>query len=146
VRAGAALASLGALLALVAGIGRTSLAMARESDLPSWLAAVHPRYRVPHHAEVALAVVVSLLVLATDLRGVLGFSSFGVLLYYAIANASAFTQPASDRRWPRALQVAGVAGCLVLALSLPGGSVLAGVAVLAAGLAARAVARRRMAG
>ncbi len=58
VRVGAALASLGALLALIAGIGRTSLAMARERDLPSWLAAVHPRYRVPHHAELAVAVVV----------------------------------------------------------------------------------------
>jgi APA family basic amino acid/polyamine antiporter len=38
------------------------LAMARQSDLPGWLAAVHPRYRVPHCAENALAVVVCLLV------------------------------------------------------------------------------------
>ena len=34
---GAAVASLGALLALIAGIGRTTLAMAREGDLPRWL-------------------------------------------------------------------------------------------------------------
>ena len=34
VRVGAALASLGALLALIAGIGRTSLAMARDAELP----------------------------------------------------------------------------------------------------------------
>ena len=59
VRVGAALASLGALLALIAGIGRTGLAMARHRDLPRWLAAVHPRYRVPHRAEIALAVVVA---------------------------------------------------------------------------------------
>ncbi|WP_433161997.1 APC family permease [Kribbella sp. CA-247076] len=91
VRIGAALASLGALLALIAGVGRTTLAMARNQDLPTWLAAVHPRFQVPHHAELALAVVVGVLVLTTDLRGVIGFSSFGVLLYYAIANASAFT-------------------------------------------------------
>ncbi len=99
VRVGASLASLGALLALMAGIGRTSLAMARERDLPRWLGAVHPRFRVPHHAEVLLAVVVCVLVLVTDLRGALGFSSFGVLIYYAIANVAAFTQPAADRRW-----------------------------------------------
>lgn len=91
VRAGAALASLGALLALIAGIGRTALAMARNRDLPGWLAAVHPRHRVPHHAEVAVAAVVCALVAAADLRGVIGFSSFGVLVYYAVANASAFT-------------------------------------------------------
>jgi APA family basic amino acid/polyamine antiporter len=143
VRAGAALASLGALLALMTGIGRTSLAMARERDLPERLAAVHPRYRVPHRAETALAVVVTGLVLTTDLRGALGFSSFGVLIYYAVANASAFTQPAEDRRWPRALQVIGLVGCLTLAFSLPVTSVLAGLAVLAVGLLGRVLGRRR---
>ncbi|PZS36321.1 MAG: amino acid permease [Pseudonocardiales bacterium] len=141
VRIGGAVASLGALLALIAGVGRTSLAMARNGDLPGWLAAVHPRFRVPHHAELALAVVVSVLVLTTDLRGVIGFSSFGVLLYYAIANSSAFTQPREHRRWPRALNVLGAAGCVVLALSLPAASLAAGAAVLASGLAGRLLLR-----
>ena len=50
---------------------------------------------------------VSLLVLAIDLRGAIGFSSFGVLLYYLIANLSAFTQPPGQRRFPRWLQVIG---------------------------------------
>jgi APA family basic amino acid/polyamine antiporter len=141
VRVGATLASLGALLALMTGIGRTALAMARERDLPHWLAAVHPTYRVPHRAEVALAVVVAALVLTTDLRGALGFSSFGVLIYYAVANASAFTQPATDRRWPRALQVVGLLGCLTLAFALPAPAVLVGLAVLALGVVGRAVRR-----
>jgi APA family basic amino acid/polyamine antiporter len=145
VRVGAALASLGALLALIAGIGRTSLAMARHGDLPSWLAAVHPRYRVPHHAEIALAVVTVALVATLDLRTAIGFSSFGVLIYYALANASALTQPAPDRRWPRRLNVIGIAGCLVLVATLPWQSAVAGLAVLAVGVAGRAVvlARRR---
>jgi APA family basic amino acid/polyamine antiporter len=143
VRVGAALASLGALLALIAGIGRTSLAMARHGDLPRPLAAVHPRYRVPYHAELVLAVVVGILVLTTDLRGVLGFSSFGVLVYYGIANASAFTQPAGQRRWPRALNVLGVAGCAALAVTLPVWSVVTGAAVIAAGLAGRWLVARR---
>ncbi|MDT4983575.1 MAG: basic amino acid/polyamine antiporter, family [Pseudonocardiales bacterium] len=141
VRIGGAVASLGALLALIAGIGRTSLAMARNGDLPAWLAAVHPRFRVPHHAELALAVIVSALVLTTDLRGVIGFSSFGVLVYYGIANASAFTQPPEQRRWPRALNLLGAVGCVVLALSLPAASVIAGAAILALGLAGRRILR-----
>ena len=143
VRLGAVLAGLGALLALIAGIGRTSLAMARERDLPGWLAAVHPRHQVPHHAEVALAVVVGILVLTTDLRGVIGFSSFGVLLYYAIANASAYTQPLEHRRWPKALQLLGLAGCLLLAFALPWLSVLTGTAVLILGVIGRVVVRGR---
>jgi APA family basic amino acid/polyamine antiporter len=146
VRIGAALASLGALLALMTGIGRTSLAMARERDLPRWLGAVHRRYRVPHRAEIGLAAVVTALVLTTDLRGALGFSSFGVLVYYAVANASAFTQPAQDRRWPRALQVIGLVGCLTLAFSLPASAVLTGLAVLAVGLLGRGVGRREIVG
>jgi APA family basic amino acid/polyamine antiporter len=143
VRIGAALASLGALLALIAGIGRTSLAMARNGDLPHWLAAVHPRFQVPHHAEIALASVVGVLVLTTDLRGVIGFSSFGVLLYYAIANAAAFTQPAEQRRWPRILNVLGLIGCLTLAVTLPLTSALTAAITLASALLARFALHRR---
>jgi APA family basic amino acid/polyamine antiporter len=141
---GAALASLGALLALIAGLGRTVLAMARHRDLPDWLAAVHPRYRVPHHAEVALGVVVCVLVATVDLRGVIGFSSFGVLIYYAIANASAYTLPASgEKRRRRILNVCGLAGCLLLVATLPWQSVISGLAVFAVGIIGRAVVLRR---
>jgi basic amino acid/polyamine antiporter, APA family len=137
VRVGAAAAALGALLALIAGVGRTTLAMARERDLPGWLAAVHPRFQVPHHAEIALAAAVSVLLLVVDLRGAIGFSSFGVLIYYLIANISAFTQPSQQRRYPRALQLLGAAGCLALVATLPVSAVVGGLAVFVAGLAYR---------
>ena len=143
VRAGAALASLGALLALVAGLGRTSLAMAREGDLPRWLAAVHPRFQVPHHAELAVGAVICVVIAVADLRGAIGFSSFGVLAYYLVANVSAFTQTGPDRRYPRFLQVAGAAACMVLVATLPLESVLAGLAMFALGIGYRAVRLRR---
>jgi APA family basic amino acid/polyamine antiporter len=142
VRVGAAVASLGSLLALIAGVGRTTLAMARNRDLPSGLAAVDTLRSVPVRAELAVATVVAVLVSTTDLRGAIGFSSFGVLVYYAVANASAFTQDAAHRRWPRALNVAGLAGCATLVATLPASSVVAGVCVLAAGLLGRAAFRR----
>jgi APA family basic amino acid/polyamine antiporter len=137
VRVGAALASAGALLALVAGLGRTGLAMAREGDLPRWLEAVHPRFRVPHRAELSVAAAVVVLVLTTDLRGAIGFSSFGVLLYYFVANASAYSQVSAARRFPRGLQVLGGAGCLVLVATLPWQAVDAGLVVLAVGVVLR---------
>jgi APA family basic amino acid/polyamine antiporter len=146
VRVAAATASLGALLALVAGVGRTTLAMAREGDLPRALAAVHRRYRVPHRAEAVLGGVVVVLVLTVDLRGAIGFSSFGVLVYYLVANLAASTQDRAHRRYPRALQVLGAVGCVVLAATLPRGAVLGGLAVLAAGAAWRAVRTRRAGG
>jgi basic amino acid/polyamine antiporter, APA family len=141
---GAALASLGALLALVAGLGRTVLAMARHRDLPGWLAAVHPVHRVPHHAEIAIGVVVCVLVSAVDLRGVIGFSSFGVLIYYAIANAAAVTLPATGVA-RRVCNVVGLAGCLLLVATLPWQSAVAGLAVFAVGIAGRAAVLRRRA-
>ena len=135
VRAGAAVASLGVLLSLQAGLSRTAFAMAANRDLPAALAAVHPRHRVPHRAELAVAGLVAVAVLAVDLRGAIGFSSVLVLVYYTVANAAAWTLGPAERRRPRWLAGAGVAGCLVLAASLPAASVVAGAAVLAAGVA-----------
>lgn len=139
VRIGAALAALGALLALIAGIGRTSLAMAREGDLPRPLAAIHPRTHVPHRAEILVALAVVALVSFTDLRGAIGFSSFGVLLYYFVANLAALRQRGTMRRYPRWLQVLGAVGCAVVTCTLPWQSVVTGIGVVALGCAYRAV-------
>lgn len=135
VRVGGTIAALGVLLSLLAGVSRTSFAMARRRELPGWLAAVHPRHRTPYRAELAVGLLVAAVAAFADLRGAIGFSSFAVLTYYAIANASAFTQPPEQRRWPKPLQVVGVAGCALLAFSLPrltvmGGGVLIGVGAL----------------
>lgn len=143
VRLGAVAASLGAMLALVAGVGRTTFAMGRHGDLPAWFEAVHPRHRVPHHAEVAVGAAVVVLVLLADLRGAIGFSAFGVLVYYLVANLAAYTQERAHRRYPRSLQVLGAVGCLVLATTVPVGSLLSGAAVLAVGIGYRWWVTRR---
>lgn len=147
VRAAAGIAALGSLLALIAGIGRTSLAMARDGELPHPLTRVHPRFGVPHVAELTVGAAVVVLVLVADLRGAIGFSSFGVLLYYLVANWSALTQPAAERLVPRWLSWAGAIGCVVLVVTLPVASIVAGAAVFAVGAAVRgirlAIARRR---
>lgn len=96
VRAGAALASLSVLLSLLAGVGRTSFAMARERDLPGRLDAVHPRFQVPQRAEMVIGIIVAVLAATLDLRSAIGFNSFAVLFYYAIANASAWTLAGAD--------------------------------------------------
>ncbi|MGW4930113.1 APC family permease [Agromyces sp. NPDC004153] len=150
VQVGAAIAALGALLALIAGIGRTALAMARDRELPAALAMVHPRAHVPWVAEVVVAVAIVVLVLVADLRGAIGFSSFGVLVYYLIANLSAVTQPREERRVPRWLSIAGALGCVVLVATLPVEAVVGGLVVFAVGALVRlvvlALRRRRDAG
>ncbi|MEX5305480.1 APC family permease [Kocuria sp. CPCC 205258] len=143
VTAAAALATLGALLALVAGISRTALAMARERDLPGPLGAVSQRHRVPWAAELAVAGLVVVLVLVGDVRTVIGFSSFGVLVYYALANLSALTLRQRPGWAPRAVNALGLAGCLVLAFTLPWQSVVTMLGVFAVGLAGRALVLAR---
>jgi APA family basic amino acid/polyamine antiporter len=142
-RIGAVLASLGVLLSLLAGVGRTAFSMADEGDLPRWLSAVDARRRVPHRAELLVAAAVIAIVLAADVRDAIGFSAFAVLAYYAIANASAWTLGLQERRAPRAVAVAGALGCVVIAFSLPATSVIAGAAVLLVGAACWATIVRR---
>lgn len=137
VRGAAVVAAVGALLALLLGVSRTVLAMARDRHLPSALAAVHPRFGSPHRAGLAVGAVVAVLAGLLDLRDAIGFSSFAVLLYYAITNATAYTLGGR-----RMTPVLGLAGCLVLAVSLPPASVLAGAAVVAVGAAGYLVSRR----
>ncbi|MGW1659257.1 APC family permease [Streptomyces atratus] len=143
VRVGGAVAALGSLLALILGVSRTTLAMARDRHLPHTLAAVHPRFGVPHHAELAVGTVVALLAATTDVRGAIGFSSFGVLAYYAIANASAWTLTPEEGRPNRLVPIIGLAGCAALAFALPLSTIVSGTAVLILGAAVYGLRKAR---
>ncbi|OBI76935.1 transporter [Mycobacterium sp. E740] len=127
VRGGAAVAALGSLLTLILGVSRTTLAMARDHHLPHGLSAVHSRFGGPHRAEVVVGALVVLLAATVDVRGAIGFSSFAVLLYYAIANASAWTLGR------RIIPAIGLVGCVLLAVMLPVSSILAGGCVVLVG-------------
>ncbi|MEE2523390.1 APC family permease [Pseudarthrobacter sp. J75] len=143
VQIGAAAACLGALLALVTGVGRTAMAMAREGDLPRPLARIGGSHPVPFVAELTVCAAVVILLLTADVMTVVGFSSFGVLLYYAVANAAAFTLPAHPAFAPKWLNAAGFVACLLLAVTLPLTSVLVMLGVLAVGVAGRFVVLAR---
>ncbi len=140
VRTGAAVAALGALLALILGVSRTTLAMARDRHLPHALAAVHPRFGSPHRAEVAVGAVVAVAAAVVDVGDAIGFSSFAVLLYYAIANASAWTLEPEGRRhraWAgRFIPGIGLTGCVLLAFTLPLPAVVVGSGVVVVGAVA----------
>jgi basic amino acid/polyamine antiporter, APA family len=137
VSAGAAVAVAGVLLSLLAGVGRTTLAMARDRRLPSGLAAVSERHGVPWAAEVAASVLVVVIVLTVDLTGAIGFSSFCVLVYYAVANASASTLD-----FKRPPSGSGLAGGLPGAASLPTRWVVGGRVFFACGAVCNAPTRR----
>ena len=142
VRVGAGIASLGVLLNLVPGVSRTSLAMARRGELPTWFAKVDTERSLPLRAELTVAAVVTLLTAMLDLRGAIGASGVAILTYYAITNAAALRLAPDERRWPRAVAVVGLVGCVTLAVTLPLTAVLIGSGVLASGAAARLLSTR----
>ncbi len=142
VRIGATLAAAGSLLALILGVSRTVFAMARDRYLPHALTAVHPRFGVPHRAELAVGIVIAVVAACFDLRAAIGFSSFTVLVYYLIANVSAATLTATQDRPARAVAIAGAAGCVIVAFALPISAVFTGIGVLALGAGWYAVRAR----
>ncbi|RUQ99164.1 APC family permease [Labedella endophytica] len=145
VRIGAALAALGALLGLLAGLGRTTLAMARERDLPGVLDSVSARTRVPARAELVVGAVAVVLVLTVDVTAAVAMSSVGVLIYYAVANLSAWRLAGrtDSVRSLRATALVGLVGCIVLVLALPPVPAAAGLAVVLLGLLGRTLVVRR---
>ncbi|MDJ0392919.1 amino acid permease [Rhodococcus sp. G-MC3] len=129
----AAAAAVGSLLALILGVSRTTFAMARDHHLPHRLASIHPRFGSPYRAELVVGAVVTGLAATVDVGDAIGFSSFAVLVYYAIANVSAWTLTTTEGRPARIVPAVGLLGCVTLALALPLPSTIAGIGVLAAG-------------
>ena len=143
IRVGSTFATLGVLLSLMTGISRMLFAMAADHKMPSYLATVHPIHRVPHLAELTVGVILVGVVLLVDLRAAIGFSSFTVLLYYAVTNLSAYTLKEQERPYSRYLATLGLLGCLALAFTLPITAVGIGSAVMLAGILVYLVQRWR---
>ncbi|WP_017591785.1 APC family permease [Nocardiopsis potens] len=141
VAAGAALACLGGLLAVLPRASRTAAEMASKGDLPRALAAVRPGKDTPYLAEPLLGAAALLLVLVADLGAAIVLAALGALVYSTIANASALRLGAEENRPPLLIALGGLGGCVVLALSLPLHLVAAGLAVIAAGALGRLLVR-----
>jgi len=130
----AALASLGSLTSVLAGLSRTSMAMAQRRDLPARLGVVWQRTSSPAVAEITMAVAAIVAVVLVDPIWLVGASSSAVLSYYAIAHAAAIKQPESERILPVITPWLGLAGCVGLVATLPWQSVATGGVIFALGL------------
>jgi APA family basic amino acid/polyamine antiporter len=135
----AAAAGLGSMLALLAGVSRTAATMAEDSELPALLGRRN-RAGAPWIAEVIVGAGAIGLLLVGELSWVIGFSSFSVLLYYAIAHLSAWLIPEVGKT-VRIVAFLGFGLCALLAVAVPGPAVWVSVLILAAALAVRALAR-----
>ncbi len=138
---GAVTAMLGVLLNLVLGLSRVALAMGRRGDLPGVLARVSAAGS-PTPAVLGVGLVIALLAAGGSLRLAWSFSAFTVLIYYAITNLAALRLGRDERLYHPLIAWAGLAGCLGLAFWVEPRAWLAGLGVLAAGVAGRTLFRR----
>ena len=87
-----------------------------------------PAHQVPHRAELAVgAGRRASLVAVLDVGAAIGFSSFTVLAYYAVANAAALTLSRARAALAAPARGLGLAGCIAVAASLPAATVIGGV-------------------
>jgi len=135
-------ASLGSILALLAGVSRTAATMAEDKELPS-VFAKRNRFGAPWLAEVLIAIgAITLIETSQYTQWVIAFSSFSVLLYYAIGHISAFMQPKNERRQPRFLAILGFLLCVLLLTNVPGPALQVSTGILLIALLVRLVIRR----
>lgn len=140
---GAVTAMLGVLLNLVLGLSRVVLAMGRRADMPRATAKLDATQTTPWVAVLVVTGIVTTLVLINDITTAWSLSAFTVLLYYATTNLAALRLPDADKRFPRAVAVIGLVGCLSLALTIEPSILLAGLATLGVGLVWFGIAARQ---
>jgi APA family basic amino acid/polyamine antiporter len=139
---GAVAAMAGVLYNLVLGLSRVLLAMGRTGDMPQRLGRLNAGGTVPTAAVLTIGVLIAALAALGDVRLTWSFSAFTVLAYYALTNACALRLPVEHRLYPRWISWLGLLGCAGLAWWVEWQIWTAGLAVLAAGVAWFALARR----
>ncbi len=127
-------ASLGSLATILAGLSRTSMAMALEGDLPPKIGCCVGRTSSPAVAEITMASVAMIISVALDPLWLVGISSTTVLSYYALAHLAAARLPSQDRRLPRVVAWLGLVGCVALVATLPWIPLITGLSVAMVGV------------
>lgn len=120
------------------GVSRVAFAMAREADLPKGMARMGED-RNPWRSVLFVGAISILVAGFAPFGTAVAISSFGTLLYYTVTNLSSLRLAREQRMFPRLLALSGLVGCIGLAFSLAVQDVLAGLAILAIGLAYRIV-------
>ncbi|HEV8339021.1 MAG TPA: APC family permease [bacterium] len=139
---GALIATSTVLLTEIWGLSRLTFAMARQGDLPRWLARLDDQKRIPRNAILVSGGLLVLLAALLDLRPALEASSLALLVYYALMNLSALRLPRDRRLYPAAVSAAGLAATVILALTMPVRTLLTLLVVIAVGMGVYTLRKR----
>jgi APA family basic amino acid/polyamine antiporter len=106
------------LLALLPGVSRVLVAMARDKNMPQIFKTIHPVHNSAYIADFSVLVLVVAGVLYLNVIDAIKLSAFFILIYYSITNLSTLKLPKNKRLFPIFYPLYGIASCLILCLCL----------------------------
>ena len=106
------------LLALVPGISRILVAMARDSYLPSFIKKIHPSFNSAYVSEIITTGIIIIGILYLDVINAVKLSSFFILIYYSLTNLSVINLKKDERLYPSIYAYYGFISCVLLSIGL----------------------------
>ena len=115
---GSSIAMTSVFLALMPGISRIYVAMARDGIFPNVLSTIHKKFNSAYISELIVLVTVIIGIYQLDVINSIKLSSFFILVYYAITNLSVIRIEKSKRIYSVVIAYYGLLLCLVFSFSL----------------------------
>lgn len=106
------------LLALLPGVSRVLVAMARDKNMPAIFKTIHPVHNSAYIADISVLAVIVVGVLYLNVIDAIKLSSFFILIYYSITNLSTLKLPKNKRLFPIFYPIYGLTSCLMLCVCL----------------------------
>jgi APA family basic amino acid/polyamine antiporter len=115
------------VLILLLGQSRVFFAMSRDGLLPSWLAAVHPRFGTPYRSTILMGLIVAIMAGLIPLSALAELVNIGTLFAFLVVSAGVMILRRTRPDLPRAFRVPlvpvvpilSILGCLFVMFNLP---------------------------
>jgi APA family basic amino acid/polyamine antiporter len=115
---GSSIAMTSVFLALMPGISRIYVAMARDGILPRALSTIHKKYNSAYISEVLVLITVIIGIYQLNVIDSIKLSSFFILIYYSITNLSIIRLEKEQRIYTVVIAYYGLIVCIIFACSL----------------------------
>ncbi len=106
------------LLALLPGISRVLVAMARDKKIPSLFMTIHPKQNSAYVADIFVGFIVVVGILNFDVLSAVKLSAIFILIYYSITNLCVIRLEKSKRIFPIYISAYGLLLCIILGIFL----------------------------
>jgi len=115
---GSSIAMFSVFLALMPGISRIYVAMARDGFLPVSFSKIHSKNNSAYISEIVVLLFVLIGIYSLDVIPAIKLSSFFILIYYSITNLCVLKLSNNQRIYPKNIALYGFVVCILLAFVL----------------------------